>query len=256
MASYRRRSRRATAGGPPAERAASRRARRADRGGRAPSSPTSRLSAPVFGRIDHIGVAVDDLDAAVALYRDQLGMREQHRETVEEFGVEAVLLEIGDGHVELLSAARARTRRGQVPRAQRARACTTWPTRPTTSTRRSRPCARAGLRADRRAAAHRHPRAAAWRSCTRSRPAACSPSSWSPRTDGRRRPDASTSASRAGRCWPCASTPDVLRALRKAARRRARERWFELKTQDSDVAIDLSQVVYVRLDTEEHRVGF
>jgi len=57
----------------------------------------------VFGRIDHIGVAVEDLDGAVALYQDRLGMREQHRETVEAFGVDAVLLEIGDGHVELLS---------------------------------------------------------------------------------------------------------------------------------------------------------
>jgi methylmalonyl-CoA/ethylmalonyl-CoA epimerase len=57
----------------------------------------------VFGRIDHIGVAVDDLDEAVALYRDKLGMAEQHREVVEAFGVEAVLLEIGDGHVELLT---------------------------------------------------------------------------------------------------------------------------------------------------------
>jgi methylmalonyl-CoA/ethylmalonyl-CoA epimerase len=57
----------------------------------------------VFGRIDHIGVAVEDLDQAVTLYRDRLGMREQHRETVEDQGVEAVLLEIGEGHVELLS---------------------------------------------------------------------------------------------------------------------------------------------------------
>jgi len=56
----------------------------------------------VFGRIDHVGVAVEDLDQAVALYRERFGMTEQHRETVEEFGVEAVLLEIGDGHVELL----------------------------------------------------------------------------------------------------------------------------------------------------------
>jgi methylmalonyl-CoA/ethylmalonyl-CoA epimerase len=56
----------------------------------------------VFGRIDHIGVAVEDLDAAIELYRDRLEMREQHRETVEEFGVEAVLLEVGDSHVELL----------------------------------------------------------------------------------------------------------------------------------------------------------
>ncbi len=56
----------------------------------------------MFGRIDHIGVAVEDLDAAIELYRDRLGMREQHRETVEEQGVEAVLLEIGEGHIELI----------------------------------------------------------------------------------------------------------------------------------------------------------
>jgi methylmalonyl-CoA epimerase len=56
----------------------------------------------VFGRIDHIGVAVEDLEQAVALYSERLGMPEQHRETVEEFGVRAVLLGIGEGHVELL----------------------------------------------------------------------------------------------------------------------------------------------------------
>ncbi len=52
--------------------------------------------------IDHIGVAVEDLDGALALYRDSLGMPLVHRETVEEQGVEAALLDIGDGHVELL----------------------------------------------------------------------------------------------------------------------------------------------------------
>jgi methylmalonyl-CoA epimerase len=56
----------------------------------------------VFDRIDHIGVAVDDLDAAIELYRQRFEMGEQHREVVEEQGVEAVLLEIGEGHVELL----------------------------------------------------------------------------------------------------------------------------------------------------------
>jgi len=56
----------------------------------------------VFGRIDHIGVAVEDLGAALELYRDRFAMREQHRETVEEFGVEAILLEVGESHVELL----------------------------------------------------------------------------------------------------------------------------------------------------------
>ena len=57
----------------------------------------------MFGEIDHIGIAVEDLDDSVALYRDRLGMREQHRETVEQQGVHAVLLEIGDAHVELIS---------------------------------------------------------------------------------------------------------------------------------------------------------
>jgi methylmalonyl-CoA/ethylmalonyl-CoA epimerase len=56
----------------------------------------------VFDRIDHIGVAVEDLDAAIELYKQQFTMAEQHREVVEEQGVEAVLLEIGEGHVELL----------------------------------------------------------------------------------------------------------------------------------------------------------
>ena len=56
----------------------------------------------MFGRIDHIGVAVDDLDGAVELYRERFGMREQHREMVAAFEVEAELLEIGEGHVELL----------------------------------------------------------------------------------------------------------------------------------------------------------
>jgi methylmalonyl-CoA/ethylmalonyl-CoA epimerase len=56
----------------------------------------------MLGRIDHIGVATDDLDGAVALYEGTLGMPVAHRETVESQGVEAVLLDVGEGHVELL----------------------------------------------------------------------------------------------------------------------------------------------------------
>lgn len=52
--------------------------------------------------IDHVGVAVADIDAAVALYRDSLGMELVHRETVSEQGVDAALLDVGDGHIELL----------------------------------------------------------------------------------------------------------------------------------------------------------
>jgi methylmalonyl-CoA/ethylmalonyl-CoA epimerase len=56
----------------------------------------------LFGRIDHIGIAVTDLEASAELYSQQFDMREQHRETVEEQGVEAVLYEVGDGHIELI----------------------------------------------------------------------------------------------------------------------------------------------------------
>ncbi|MFL5828547.1 MAG: methylmalonyl-CoA epimerase [Solirubrobacteraceae bacterium] len=52
--------------------------------------------------IDHVGVAVEDIDSALALYRDALGMPLVHRETVTEQGVDAALLDVGDGHVELL----------------------------------------------------------------------------------------------------------------------------------------------------------
>ena len=47
-------------------------------------------------------MAVEDIDAALALYRDALGMPLVHRETVAEQGVDAALLDVGDGHVELL----------------------------------------------------------------------------------------------------------------------------------------------------------
>jgi methylmalonyl-CoA epimerase len=57
----------------------------------------------VFGRIDHIGVAVEDLDASIALYESTFGMELVHRETVAEQGVEAVLLDVGENHVELLA---------------------------------------------------------------------------------------------------------------------------------------------------------
>jgi methylmalonyl-CoA/ethylmalonyl-CoA epimerase len=56
----------------------------------------------MFGAIDHIGVAVEDLDAAIGLYEDSFEMELAHRETVESQGVEAALLDVGGGHVELL----------------------------------------------------------------------------------------------------------------------------------------------------------
>jgi methylmalonyl-CoA/ethylmalonyl-CoA epimerase len=57
----------------------------------------------MFGRIDHVGVAVEDLDAAIALHQESFGMPLVHREVVEQQGVEAVLLDVGESHVELLA---------------------------------------------------------------------------------------------------------------------------------------------------------
>jgi methylmalonyl-CoA epimerase len=56
----------------------------------------------MLSTIDHVGIAVADIDAALALYRDSLGMPLVHRETVSDQGVDAALLDVGDGHVELL----------------------------------------------------------------------------------------------------------------------------------------------------------
>lgn len=50
-----------------------------------------------------MGVAVEDLDAAISLYETSFEMPLVHRERVEEQGVEAVLLDVGEGHVELLA---------------------------------------------------------------------------------------------------------------------------------------------------------
>jgi methylmalonyl-CoA epimerase len=57
----------------------------------------------VFTRIDHIGVAVEEIEPSLELYRDNFELRVAHREVVQEQGVEAVLLDIGENHVELLA---------------------------------------------------------------------------------------------------------------------------------------------------------
>ena len=57
----------------------------------------------MFTRIDHIGVAVAEIEPALELYRDRLGLPAVHREVVQEQGVEAALLDVGEGHIELLA---------------------------------------------------------------------------------------------------------------------------------------------------------
>lgn len=57
----------------------------------------------MFDRIDHVGVAVEEIDGSLDLYRDLFELEVAHREIVREQGVEAVLLDVGENHVELLA---------------------------------------------------------------------------------------------------------------------------------------------------------
>jgi methylmalonyl-CoA epimerase len=60
----------------------------------------------VATRIHHIGVAVADLDESIRLYRTSLGAELVHRAASETEGLEAALLRVGDGEIELMSALR------------------------------------------------------------------------------------------------------------------------------------------------------
>ncbi len=54
------------------------------------------LSSDLFTAIDHVGVAVPDLDAAISFYTDAYGMRMLHEETNEEQGVREAMMAVGD----------------------------------------------------------------------------------------------------------------------------------------------------------------
>jgi methylmalonyl-CoA/ethylmalonyl-CoA epimerase len=60
------------------------------------SSAPLDLPEHLFICIDHVGVAVPDLDAAIALYRDAFGMEVTHEETNEEQGVREAMVAVGD----------------------------------------------------------------------------------------------------------------------------------------------------------------
>ncbi|HEU5301811.1 MAG TPA: methylmalonyl-CoA epimerase [Acidimicrobiia bacterium] len=56
--------------------------------------------------IDHVAIAVHDLEAAIAYYRDTFGCEVEHRERVESDGVEEALLKVADSYVQLLTPVR------------------------------------------------------------------------------------------------------------------------------------------------------
>ena len=64
------------------------------------------MSAPLFTEIDHVAIAVNDLEAAIAYYSDVFGAEVDHREVVESDGVEEALLKVAESYVQLLTPTR------------------------------------------------------------------------------------------------------------------------------------------------------
>ena len=64
------------------------------------------MSDSVLTEIDHVAIAVTDLDAAVEYYRATYGVDVEHREGVERDGVEEALLRVADSYVQLLTPTR------------------------------------------------------------------------------------------------------------------------------------------------------
>ncbi len=58
-------------------------------------------SDPLFTKIDHVGIAVPDLDDAIAFYRDTFGVVSVHEEVNEEQGVREAMLAVGDGSTRI-----------------------------------------------------------------------------------------------------------------------------------------------------------
>jgi len=61
-----------------------------------------RILLDMFDRVDHVGIAVRDLDAAIAFYTEAFGVQLAHRETVEEQGVEEAMFRVGESWIQLL----------------------------------------------------------------------------------------------------------------------------------------------------------
>jgi methylmalonyl-CoA/ethylmalonyl-CoA epimerase len=64
------------------------------------------MSEPVLTEIDHVAIAVRDLDDAVEYYRATYGVDPVHREVVDNDGVEEVLLRVADSYIQLLTPVR------------------------------------------------------------------------------------------------------------------------------------------------------
>lgn len=61
------------------------------------------MTEPLLTEIDHVAIAVRDLDAAIGYYTDTFGATVSHRERIESDGVEEALLKVADSYIQLLT---------------------------------------------------------------------------------------------------------------------------------------------------------
>jgi methylmalonyl-CoA/ethylmalonyl-CoA epimerase len=77
-----------------------------DPGAGAPARMSGAPGSFELTEIDHVAIAVRDLDAATRWYEETLGATVSHRERIEPDGVEEALLKVGDSYVQLLTPTR------------------------------------------------------------------------------------------------------------------------------------------------------
>jgi methylmalonyl-CoA/ethylmalonyl-CoA epimerase len=61
------------------------------------------MTAPQLTEIDHVAIAVNDLEAAIAFYADTFGATVTHRERIDSDGVEEALIKVADSYIQLLT---------------------------------------------------------------------------------------------------------------------------------------------------------
>ncbi|HZM55574.1 MAG TPA: methylmalonyl-CoA epimerase [Acidimicrobiales bacterium] len=64
------------------------------------------MTEPLLTEVDHVAIAVRDLDAAIAYYEETFGAAVVHRERVDSDGVEEALIKVADSYVQLLTPTR------------------------------------------------------------------------------------------------------------------------------------------------------
>jgi methylmalonyl-CoA/ethylmalonyl-CoA epimerase len=67
----------------------------------------------MLGKIDHVALAVSDIDAAITRYREIWGLEVEHRERVEDQGIEEAMLPVGESYLQLLAPAGAESTVGR-----------------------------------------------------------------------------------------------------------------------------------------------